>query len=81
MIPMAYREKCENSSNGPQSFNISGNTLGRIVDTKKAVIINDLHKESQGYRDTKYCTEYKSCILVPMRRLNKCIGCMGIFSD
>jgi diguanylate cyclase (GGDEF)-like protein len=24
---------------------------------------------------------YKSCILVPMRHLNKCVGCIGIFSD
>lgn len=81
MIPAAYRIEDSTDSNKVYSFNILKSTLGRVAGNTRAVIVNDLSKEASAHEDCEYCRLYKSCILVPMRRLNKCIGCIGIFSE
>ncbi|HBM79461.1 MAG: sensor domain-containing diguanylate cyclase [Clostridiales bacterium] len=80
MIPVAYRMD-DDFSDKVYSFSVEESILGQIVHSSKAIIINDLYMKPGDKGYCEYCTIYKSCILVPMRRLNKCIGCIIIFSD
>lgn len=80
MMPVAYRMD-ENTDDRICSFDVKKSVLGRVTGSSQAIIINDLAKEYGNYTDNELSILYKSCILVPMRRLNKCVGCIGIFSN
>lgn len=81
MIPVAYKIDNDVGSDKVYSFSIKRSVLGRVYGSSRAIIFNDLSKECFPFGESEYCSLYKSCILVPMRRLNKSIGCIGIFSD
>lgn len=81
MIPVAYKIDDNIDSSKVYSFNIKDSILGKVAGSTKAIIFNDLQKESSSHKESEYCGMFRSCILVPMRRLNKCVGCICIFSD
>jgi diguanylate cyclase (GGDEF) domain len=80
MTPAAYMVDSIVNPN-QYRFSISGGLFDRITKSTQPIIINDLEKELSKSNKNDCCNLYKSCILVPMRRLNKCVGCIGVFSD
>lgn len=80
MIPVAFRVDEENNPEN-YKFTLKDGLLKKVAESAKPIIINGLMKESYKNSESHYCDIYKSCILVPMRRLNKCVGCIGVFSD
>lgn len=80
MLPVAFRV---DDVNNPEDyrFTIKDGILKRIIASRKPAIINELLKELSRNNGNQYCDIYKSCILVPMRQLDKCVGCIGVFSD
>lgn len=81
MMPVAYRINDDSNGSGVYGFSIENSILGRVAASSEAIIFNDFTKERTNINESEYCSIYKSCILVPLRRLNKCAGCIGIFSD
>lgn len=80
MLPVAFRVDDENNPEN-YKFTIKDGLLKKVAESDKPIIINELLKELYRNNEDQYCDIYKSCILVPMRRLNKCVGCIGVFSD
>lgn len=80
MVPAAFRV---DDRDNPEEYRliIADALLKKIADSPKPIIINELQKELKRNNENQYFELYKSCILVPMKRLNKCVGCIGVFSD
>lgn len=79
MIPMAYRTDDEQEC--LKYIDLSSPIFKRAAEETSGFIINNIGKSSRGTaQDNDRSGLYKSCIIIPMRRLNKCEGCIGIFS-
>lgn len=56
--------------------------FSRIAGSNEPFILHDLQQIiKKGAEGGHLSPRYKSCMMIPLRRLNKCAGCIGIFSD
>lgn len=81
LIPSADRVEAD-MEDSLSPIDVNNTVFKKLLSQSGAFIINNIVRESRNLnQDNIYCKLYKSCILVPMKRLNKCTGCIGIFSD
>ncbi|HBM76002.1 MAG TPA: hypothetical protein DD429_10700 [Clostridiaceae bacterium] len=81
MVPVSYRVE-GNEDLAPCPIDANNDVFKKMILEYKPFIINNIPRHPIfSKNDSIYCRAYKSCIIVPMRRSNRCTGCIGIFSD
>lgn len=79
MKPLFYRVESEENPDGYRIM-IKGTLMESVCSSKKPLIIDKPDRSCFTFESGECSGVFGSCILLPMRRLDACVGCIGAFN-